>query len=174
MIWLMERAERGGACSGSWHSSPMLRSSQVTQITAGVDISMVVVDDGGVFAWGRTKNGRNGLGMQEGSVTIPRQVQLGDHTGLAVDVEAAYVHSLIVLCTGETLICGGVGVDDSVDGAGKDDDGLPRLIREGDINCWQRGKEVVEVKKVEKYKKYGKYETKGRTAMLAERDKWGV
>ncbi|GMH73764.1 hypothetical protein TL16_g06276, partial [Triparma laevis f. inornata] len=136
---------------------------KVTSLSAGVDISMVVVDDGGVFSWGRTKNGRNGLGMQESNVAIPRQVQLGEHSGLAVSVEAAYVHSLIVLCTGQTLICGGVGINDSVDGADAGDDGLPRLIQDdGTINCWQRGKEIIEIKKVEKWKKYGKYETKGR------------
>lgn len=140
---------------------------------------MVVTNGGEVYAWGRTKNGRLGLGMGETSVTIPRKVQMGDHDGMAVAVEVGYVHSLIVLATGQLLVSGGVGVDDGEDGAAEGDDGvpndgLPRLLDDPEVNMWQRNKDIVEKKEQAKWQKYGKYETKGRRAMMEEAKKWGV
>ena len=118
--------------------------------------------------------------MTETSVTQPRKVQMGDHDGTAVAVEAGYVHSLIVLATGQLLVSGGVGVNDGADGAaavgddGEPNDGLPRLMDDPDTNIWQRNKEIVEKKEQAKWQKYGKYETKGRRAMMEEAKKWGV
>ena len=151
---------------------------RIVNISAGVDTSMCVTDNGEVYAWGRTKNGRIGLGMNEGKVCQPRRLYLKpEYEGGAVAVETGYVHSLIVLATGETLICGGVGINDDVDGAARGDDGKPRAIEveeEGILNIWQRQKEQTVQKEQVKWEKYGKYETKGRRAMMAEAQKWGM
>jgi E3 ubiquitin-protein ligase HERC2 len=150
----------------------------VINISAGVDTSMCVTEKGEVFAWGRTKNGRIGLGMSEGNITQPRRLYLSpEYEGRALCVETGYVHSLIVVATGETLICGGVGVNDDVDGAAKGDDGKPRLIEAQEerlVNIWQRQNEILVKKEEVKWEKYGKYETKGRRAMMEEAKRWGV
>jgi hypothetical protein len=116
--------------------------------------------------------------MHEGNVCQPRRLYLKPpHEGRAVAAETGYVHSLIVLATGETLVCGGVGINDNVDGAARGDDGKPRAIEveeEGMLNIWQRQKEVTVQKEEVKWEKYGKYETKGRRAMMAEAAKWGM
>ena len=89
----------------------------IINFSAGVDISMAVSSDGNVYSWGKTDGGRIGLGDAKTSVSIPRRVALpGDGSVKAVDVDCAYVHSLIVGLDGSVYQCGGVGVDGADDG----------------------------------------------------------
>ena len=65
------------------------------------------------------KGGRIGLGMDNTTVNIPRPVQIHDDKGAllkAVDVDAGYVHSLIVGLNGTVHLCGNVGIDGANDG----------------------------------------------------------
>ena len=146
---------------------------KIVNCSAGVDTSMCVTDGGGCYAWGATKGGRIGLAsLGEREVSIPRQVQLGEGVK-CVAVEASYVHSVIVLLTGQFMMCGGVGLGGNDDGAAELGEGaLPKVIENEECNAWQRNVEAKEVKVVQEYKKYGKYETKGRSAMMAEAAKW--
>lgn len=154
----------------------------IRQMSAGVDISMAVSTKGHVYAWGRTDGGRIGLGNARGEVLVPTRIHLldqKDRTDVpAVDVECAYVHSLIVGLNGTVHICGGVGVDGEADGQRDDEDtnvddasspGLPRQL--DDLNVWHRLPDPKEeVVKKEKWKKFGKYEVRGRSKMMAGSD----
>jgi len=156
----------------------------ILQISAGVDISMAVSTKGNVYAWGQTAGGRIGLpNANDGHVTIPRRVIVGNDNEKAVDVECGYVHSLIVGCSGAAYMCGGVGTDGAEDGQVvglieeehlDDVTKIGQPVRVRGLNIWHRISEPKEVKKVEKWKKYGKYELKGRRSMMAEKDKWGA
>lgn len=148
--------------------------TRVVNIAAGVDASMVVLKNGDVYSWGRTKGGRIGLSNNGGNVSQPRKVQLGEYDRKAVACDVGYVHSLIVLNTGQVLQCGKVGVDDEADGAEEplEGEGVARLLPGESLNCWQRNREPIELKKVVKYEKYGTYATKGRTATKEATEKW--
>lgn len=151
---------------------------KITQISAGVDISMAVSTEGAVFAWGKSADGRIGLGLAHNEVSIPRRVSIPDKEEFkAVDVECGYVHSLIVGLDGTVLMCGGVGVNGEDDGQmdenhdlDENNKGKPKQI--AGLNIWHRIPEAKENQVAEKWKKYGKYELKGRQAMLAEKEKW--
>jgi alpha-tubulin suppressor-like RCC1 family protein len=150
-------------------------STRVISISAGVDASMVVLKNGDVYSWGRTRGGRIGHGDGSGNqVTLPRKVQMGIHEKKAVACDVGYVHSLIVLATGQVLQCGKVGVDDEPDGADEPREGEleARLLPSESVNVWQRNREPVEVKVVEKYKKYGTYTVSGRSAAREDAKKW--
>ena len=130
-----------------------------------VDISMAVTTEGYVYGWGKTEGRRNGLGVEQNNVTLPRRVNLGDGFSRAVDVECGYVNSLIIGVDGTMLTCGSVGVDGERDGENIDKLGFPRML--GDFNIWHRLPEpTMEPVKKERSKKYGKYEVKGRSQML--------
>jgi alpha-tubulin suppressor-like RCC1 family protein len=143
------------------------------QISAGVDMSMAVSNEGKVYSWGKSDGGRIGLGNVSGIVNIPRQVQISDpHTGRqikAVDVECGYVHALIIGLDGTLHQCGGVGINGADDGQQEENfegkQGVPIQLK--DLNIWHRLVEPKEAVKVpEKWKKYGKYEVSGRSKML--------
>jgi alpha-tubulin suppressor-like RCC1 family protein len=88
---------------------------RISQMSAGVDMSMAVSTEGTVYAWGKTKGGRIGLSTGEVDVAHPRTVPL-PATAKAVDVECGYVHSVIVTVDGTVHMCGGVGIDGADDG----------------------------------------------------------
>ena len=74
---------------------------------------------------GTMKGGRIGLGMDNTTVSLPRQVQIHDDKGAAlkaVDVDAGYVHSLIVGLNGTVHLCGNVGIDGANDGQVAEED----------------------------------------------------
>lgn len=139
---------------------------RIQQMSAGVDISMVVASTGEVYSWGKTDNGRIGLGMSKGCVTIPTIVPLDDSVK-AIDVECGYVHSLVLGVDGTVHVCGSVGVDGESDGLRQNaqDIGKARLVP--DMNVWHRVPEATS-EPVQKpvRQKYGKYEVKGRSKML--------
>eukprot|EP00980_Cylindrotheca_fusiformis_P014501 scaffold3875_cov123-Cylindrotheca_fusiformis.AAC.21 len=139
---------------------------RIMRMSAGVDMSMAVSTSGRVYAWGKTEGGRNGLGLQNHRVAIPRQVRVasGDEEIRAVDVECGYVHSIIVALSGELYQCGTVGLGGEADGTNSS--GKPEPV--ADFNIWHRIPEPKEEVKKEKWKKYGKYEVKGRRKMLTE------
>jgi alpha-tubulin suppressor-like RCC1 family protein len=142
---------------------------KIMQMSAGVDISMAVTTTGDVFAWGKTDGGRNGLGMSNGIVSVPRRVVIPCSSGesvKAVDVDCGYVHSIIVALNGTIHVCGGVGIDGEDDGGSEDaDKGKPLEVP--NFNIWHRLAEPkADVKVEERWKKYGKYELKGRSKML--------
>ena len=151
-------------------------NTAVVNISAGVDASMVVLKNGDVYSWGRTKGGRIGLNSASAgnAVTQPRKVQLGKDARQAVACDVGYVHSLIVLATGQVLQCGKVGVDDEADGVEEEDSGasLAKLLSGESINVWQKNREPVEVVAQQAYKKYGTYTTQGRNASKAHTEKW--
>lgn len=152
----------------------MNENIRIMQMSAGVDISMAVMTTGDVFAWGKTDGGRNGLGMSNGIVTVPRRVVLPCSNGesvKAVDVDCGYVHSIIVALDGTIHVCGYVGIDGEDDGASEEADaGKPLQVP--DFNIWHRlAAPRAHVKSQERWKKYGKYELKGRSKMLGEMDR---
>lgn len=152
---------------------------KIMQISAGVDISMAITTTGHVYAWGNTKNGRIGVeNYATDFVCLPHKVKLLNKNWQkkqAVDVECGYTHSIIVCVDGTIHTCGYVDTDraDAEDGfepltPGSDD----KPIQIPDFNIWHRLPEPTENKKKDKWKKYGKYELKGRSAMMAEKEKW--
>lgn len=157
------------------------KNIDIIQISAGVDISMAVSSTGTVYSWGKTAGGRIGHSTpDDADVRIPTRVPVGDDEDgggeePAVDVECGYVHSLIVGLSGSVYECGKVGVDGAEDGGrlgGGKTDGRPVRLR--GVNVWHRTAAPKEEKKEVKWKKYGRYELKGRSAMLAAKDKWGA
>lgn len=149
-------------------------SVRVTQMSAGVDISMAVTTNGRVYAWGKTDCGRIGLGLHRGEVLLPRRVTVSDCNGnhtKAIEVECGYVHSLIVGLNGTIFMCGGVGVDGEDDGQEQLDDhgshaGKPRQV--SGFNIWHQNPEPKEDVLQERWIKYGKYEIKGKKKMMSE------
>jgi|AntRauTorckE5430_2_1112549.scaffolds.fasta_scaffold09119_1 alpha-tubulin suppressor-like RCC1 family protein len=148
---------------------------KIMQISAGVDVSMAVSTTGKVYGWGNTKDGRIGVKNTETDfVRLPHEVNIMNSNGeelKAVDVEAGYVHSMIVCIDGTVLMCGEVESDGGKEPFVQDSNIKPSQLP--DFNIWHRlpqPKEVIE--KAEKWKKYGKYELKGRSAMVAHKDKY--
>jgi alpha-tubulin suppressor-like RCC1 family protein len=143
---------------------------QIMQISAGVDMSMAVSTSGRVYSWGKSDGGRLGLGSLSSTVSIPRRVDLrsakGDVPIKAIDVECAFVHSLIVGLDGTLHQCGGVGIDGAADGQQGEEhlEGKPVAIP--DFNIWHRQTEPKEVVETKKWQKYGKYELQGRSKMM--------
>jgi hypothetical protein len=142
-------------------------------MSAGVDMSMAVSTTGDVYAWGKSSDGRLGLGMNKNDVSsLPRRVEVGDANFKAVDVECGYVHAVIVGLDGSVYQCGGVGIDGQDDGqnlADIEDEnkrGYPSLL--SGYNIWHRLAEPKEKITKEKWSKYGKYELKGRSKMMNE------
>lgn len=135
-------------------------------------MSMAVSTTGHVYAWGKSSDGRLGLGIGKSDITLPRRVDVGDAEFKAVDVECGYVHAIIVGLDGSVYQCGGVGIDGKDDGQdlGEIEDenrrGYPELI--SGFNIWHRIAEPKESIVKEKWTKYGKYELKGRTKMMNE------
>jgi len=153
-------------------------NTSIIQISAGVDISMAVSSTGDVYAWGKTFGGRIGLNVPDADhITSPTEVLVEDSNEKlfrAVDVECGYVHSLIVGCDGTLYMCGGVGTDGADDGQLLEANSVSnRPYKVSDFNIWHRIPEPIEVKESANWKKYGKYELKGRSAMMAEKEKWG-
>jgi len=143
------------------------RDVKIIQMSAGVDMSMAVSAEGGVYAWGKTDGGRLGLGTTQARVTMPTKVKVHSdgHRMKAVDVECGYVHSVIVGLNGTIHICGEVGIDGNADGQ----DGTGEPVQEKDFNIWHRvGEPKERVVKAERWKKLGKYEVKGRRKMMSE------
>ena len=138
------------------------------QMSAGVDMSMAVTSTGDVYGWGKTDDGRLGLGMNRARVSLPRRIRLQTPDGKqrqAVDVECGYVHSLIVAVDGTVHQCGAVGIDGEADG--QQGSGEPAQVE--NFNIWHRIPEPREQKvKQERWKKFGKYEVKGRQKMMEE------
>lgn len=143
------------------------RGVKIMQMSAGVDMSMVVSSTGDVYSWGKTDGGRIGLRSAQSRVTVPTKVKVvSDGKPIkAVDVECGYVHSVIVGLNGTIHTCGQVGIDGNADGQ----DGSEEPVQENDFNIWHRVKEPKEeVAKTERWKKFGKYEVKGRQKMMSE------
>lgn len=151
---------------------------KIMQISAGVDVSMAVSTTGQVYGWGNTKDGRIGVTNSESDfVHLPHKIDIKNSEGeelKAVDVEAGYVHSMIVCIDGTILMCGDVETDEADAPAGKEplvpgSDIRPTQVP--DFNIWHRIPEpTTEVKRAVKWKKYGKYELKGRSAMMAQKN----
>lgn len=150
------------------------------QISAAVDVSMAVSTTGEVYGWGNTKNGRIGVKNKSETdfVTIPHKIVVKNPDGeeiKAVDVEAGYVHSIVVGCDGSIHMCGSVETDEQ-DCPDNNDPLTPgsetHPCQLPDFNIWHRLPEPKEVTQAVKWKKYGKYELKGRSAMMAEKKKW--
>eukprot|EP00584_Thalassiosira_punctigera_P025947 CAMPEP_0172578848 /NCGR_PEP_ID=MMETSP1067-20121228/138945_1 /TAXON_ID=265564 ORGANISM="Thalassiosira punctigera, Strain Tpunct2005C2" /NCGR_SAMPLE_ID=MMETSP1067 /ASSEMBLY_ACC=CAM_ASM_000444 /LENGTH=724 /DNA_ID=CAMNT_0013371553 /DNA_START=21 /DNA_END=2195 /DNA_ORIENTATION=+ len=145
---------------------------RIHQMSAGVDISMAVSTEGTVYAWGKATNGRLGLGMEDRGITLPNTVEVGDEAFKAVDVECAYVHSLIVGLDGSVYQCGGVGTDGRDDGQQDVESaegllGSPVML--SGYNIWHRVAEPKAAKVAkQQWTKYGKYELKGRSKMMEE------
>mmetsp|Transcript_10402 Transcript_10402/g.19134 ORF Transcript_10402/g.19134 Transcript_10402/m.19134 type:complete len:193 (-) Transcript_10402:1483-2061(-) len=144
---------------------------RIHQMSAGVDISMVVSTDGTVYSWGKATGGRLGLGMEDKNVTLPRKVEFVDEAFKAVDVECGYVHSMVVGLDGTVFQCGGVGTDGKDDGLQDldSDEGLlgHPVILSGH-NIWHRVAEPKDKIIKQTWTKYGKYELKGRSKMMEE------
>ena len=164
---------------------------EIAKCSAGVDTTIVVTRDGDCYSWGKSKYGRIGHGNVAVDVTIPKKIGFGgggtesEKKTFIVDAKTCYVHSAILTATGEIWGCGKVGINGDDDGNGiginnngGDDDDIVDGGRDGypvrlkGINCWRVEKEVVEKAEKVEWTKYGKYETKGRSAMLAEADRW--
>ncbi|KAL3780295.1 hypothetical protein HJC23_001336 [Cyclotella cryptica] len=145
---------------------------RIHQMSAGVDMSMAVSTTGDVYAWGKSSDGRLGLGIGKNDISLPRKVDFGDANFKAVDVECGYVHAIIVGLDGSVYQCGGVGIDGKDDGQDlreiEDENrrGYPALI--SGYNIWHRIAEPKEKIVKEKWSKYGKYELKGRSKMMNE------
>ena len=58
---------------------------RIHQMSAGVDMSMAVSTTGDVYAWGKAKEGRIGLGNNN-DICLPRKVDVGDANFKGVDV----------------------------------------------------------------------------------------
>lgn len=137
-------------------------------------MSMAVSTTGKVYGWGNTKNGRIGVKNTETDfVRRPHEVDITNSNGeelKAVDVEAGYVHSMIVCIDGTVLMCGDVDSCEGKKPLVPGSDTKPSQIP--DFNIWHRLSEPKEIeKKAEKWKKYGKYEMKGRSALMAQKNK---
>eukprot|EP00578_Thalassiosira_sp_NH16_P023580 CAMPEP_0181102540 /NCGR_PEP_ID=MMETSP1071-20121207/14375_1 /TAXON_ID=35127 /ORGANISM="Thalassiosira sp., Strain NH16" /LENGTH=715 /DNA_ID=CAMNT_0023185531 /DNA_START=12 /DNA_END=2159 /DNA_ORIENTATION=- len=144
---------------------------RIHQMSAGVDISMVVTTEGTVYAWGKATDGRLGLGTENENITLPRKVEFEDTGFKAVDAECGYVHSLIVGLDGAIYQCGGVGTDgkdDGQQGLDSHDGKLGRPVLLSGHNIWHRIAEPQEKVVKETWTKYGKYELKGRSKMMNE------
>ena len=136
-------------------------------MSAGVDMSMAVTTSGEVYSWGKTDQGRIGLGLRIGKATLPKRVAIytdGGEPVKAVDVDCGYVHSIVVGLNGTIHMCGGVGIDGALDG----ETGFGEPTQINDFNIWHRIPEPKETVKTERWKKYGKYEVKGRQKMMTE------
>jgi len=148
---------------------------KIMQISAGVDTTMVVSTMGEVWAFGNTKNGCIGLQSKNNYVFTPHRVDIKNESGAivkAVDVEAGYVHSMIVNLDGSVYMCGVLDLDE-MDGPGPEDSittGSKMFpCQVPNFNIWHRLPEPKdEKKKAKKWVKYGKYELKGRSSMMAE------
>jgi E3 ubiquitin-protein ligase HERC2 len=140
---------------------------KITQMSAGVDISMACDSRGDVYAWGKTDGGRIGLGTSHALVNLPSKLEiLSDGLPMkAIDVECGYVHSVIVGLNGTIYTCGKVGIDGNADGL----NGAGEPVQEDDFNIWHRVTEPTErVVKAERWKKLNKYEIKGRKKNMSE------
>jgi len=178
-----------GGCLGLGDEQPQMHPMKIMslvdeririiQMSAGCDISMAVSSTGSLYGWGKTNDGRIGLGLQVSHATIPCKVDMMNEQGKqikAADVDCGYVHSVIVGLDGTIHMCGGVGIDGEADGQAaanepnensfsNEPQGTPRQIP--DFNIWHRQEEPnEEVEKKKKYQKYGKYEVRGRAKML--------
>jgi alpha-tubulin suppressor-like RCC1 family protein len=156
-------------------------------ISAGVDVSMAVSTHGEVYGWGNTNYGCIGVNNTKTNfVCQPHKVTIKNVDGeeiKAIDVEAGYLHSLIVGVDGSLHMCGNVEIDENDSNETKDDinQETPRssriMMEPGhipDFNIWHRIAEPKEEQESTKWKKYGKYELKGRSAMMAEKEKWNI
>ena len=149
------------------------------QISAGVDVSLAVSTTGDVYGWGCTKDGRIGVrNIGKDYVSIPHKIEVKTSNGdvvKAVDVEAGFMHSVIVGLDGSLYACNSVETD-LADASPGDNEPLrtgmyPCQIP--DFNIWHRLPEPKEeTKNAARWKKYGKYELKGRSAAMTEKDKW--
>lgn len=148
---------------------------KIMQMSAGVDMSMVVTTTGEVYSWGKADGGRLGHPVS-GIIQHPRRVVLTDSKNeeiKAIDVDCGYVHCLIVAIDGTIHQCGGVGIDGKSDGQQERDllaseRGKP--VQVPDFNIYHKIPEPQEkVVKQERWKKYGTYELKGRKTMLSEK-----
>lgn len=147
------------------------RGIRIHQMSAGVDISMAVSTDGVVYAWGKATDGRLGLGMENKNIIRPRKVEFGDDGFKAVDVECAYVHSMISGLDGSVYQCGGVGIDGEDDGQqdlSSEEAQLGHPVLLAGYNIWHRIAEPKEIVVKQTWSKYGKYELKGRSKMMNE------
>lgn len=147
-------------------------NSRIIQISAGVDFSMAVCSRGNVYSWGRSRGGRLGLGsLNDGDdIVIPRRVQLPVK---AVDIECGYAHSMIVAVDGTVFQCGKVGINGDNDGHEHNGENNGEPVQVPDLNIWHRTLEPKkQAERRERWKKYGKYETKGRSNMMKEAEKW--
>ena len=168
------------------HTLPLVNNNtRIMQISAGVDISMAVSTKGEVFAWGNTKNGCIGLkNTKTNFVCIPHKVTIQNAQGeeiKAIDVEAGYAHSLVIGIDGSLHTCGYVEIDESDLSRRPEDAGVREEISNKaqpeqvpNFNIWHRLPEPKEDTVSTKWKKYGKYELKGRSAMMADKEKWNI
>ncbi len=154
---------------------------KIIQISAGVDVSMAVSSTGHVYGWGCTKNGRIGVeNIASDFVSTPHKVIIRSSDGdivKAVDVEAGFLHSIIVGIDGSLHTCNSVETDEADDARGGGNNDTEPLTPEchlrpcqiPNFNIWHRVPEPKEVRQAVKWKKYGKYELKGRSAAMVER-----
>jgi len=170
-----------GHGDGQTHMYPMKvmefvnNNIKIMQMSAGVDMSMVVTTTGDVYSWGKADSGRLGHRVS-GIIQTPRHVILSDSTGeklKAIDVDCGYVHSIIVALNGTIHQCGGVGIDGKADGQQEGelvetDRGKPVEVPNFNI-CHKVPEPQAKVIKQERWKKYGTYELKGRSKMLSEK-----
>lgn len=148
---------------------------RIMQISAGVDISMVVSTKGEVYAWGNTKNGRIGICTENDFVSTPHRVRIMNPNGSeikAVDVECGYQHSLVIGIDGSVHYCGNIDIDSETQNELLVEGSELRPCQIPDFNIWHRVPEPKEEIVQTKWQKYGKYELKGRSAMMAEAKKW--
>jgi alpha-tubulin suppressor-like RCC1 family protein len=153
-----------------------MNNIQIMQISAGVDTSMAVSTTGEVYAWGFTKNGRIGVKTEDDYVSTPHRVFITNPTGeevKAVDVECGYQHSLVIGIDGTVHYCGNIDVD-SEESESLVEGSESRPCQIPNFNIWHRIPEPQEEVVQTKWKKYGKYELKGRSAMMAESNKWNI
>jgi len=159
------------------------KNIKIMQISAGVDVSMAVSTEGEVYGWGNTKNGCIGVNNSKTNfVSLPDKVTIKNVHGeeiKSIDVEAGYLHSLIIGVDGSLHLCGNVDIDENdLNEAEEVQSEIKSSLMEpahiSNFNIWHRIAEPKEENESVKWKKYGKYELKGRSAMMAEKEKWNI
>jgi hypothetical protein len=153
---------------------------KIMQISVGVDISMAVSTTGDVYGWGCTKDGRSGVkNIGSDFVSVPHKIEIKSPGGdivKAVDVEAGFLHSMIVGLDGTLHTCSSVETDEDDSSPGENELLTPgsetHPCQMPNFNIWHRVPEPKEEKQSVKWKKYGKYELKGRSSAMAEKSNW--
>jgi len=141
----------------------------ITQISAGVDMSIAVSKHGHVYAWGLSTEGRLGLPNNiERFTRIPSKVPF--EGGKVIDAECGYIHSCLVCVDGTVYLCH-APQDHQTD---QDIDNTIQQVP--DFNIWHRTflfPASTRLKYIPPTKKWT-YQIKSRSQMKQHAERWNV